>query len=100
MIRSDTNNIIHAANYAALCIAILKPTPVTIEDAFELYEGVGTLIGGRKRVNHRERLSEMMALREAGYTWKEVGIMLGLQAPACYFSRHKHLLLKEDYKND
>lgn len=92
MIRSEVHNIIHTANYAALCIAILRPAPITIEDAFELYEGVGTLIGGQKNINHQERLSEMVALREAGYTWPEVGEMLGLKSPQCYFSRHKHLL--------
>ena len=50
MIRSEVHNIIHTANYAALCIAILRPAPITIEDAFELYEGVGTLIGGQNNM--------------------------------------------------
>jgi hypothetical protein len=95
MIRSDTHDIIHTINYAALCIAILRPTPVTVEDAFELYEGAGSLVGGRKKVNHQERVSEMAALREAGYAWREIGEMLGLQSPMCYFSRYKYLLQKD-----
>lgn len=95
MIRSDTYDIIHATNYAALCIAILRPAPVTVEDAFELYEGAGTLIGSQKKVNHKERVLEMAALRKAGCTWAEVGAALGLQAPGCYFSRYRYLLQEE-----
>lgn len=97
MQRSDTYDIIHAANYGALCIAILRPAPVTIEDAFELYEsGTGELIGGKKKIDHKERLLEMAALREAGCTWKEIGEALGLKAPMCYFSRHKYLIKGKD----
>lgn len=91
MRRSDTYNIIHAANYAALCIAILRPEPTSVENAFCLYEtGRKQVIG--QRVNHRERLTEMAALREAGMSWEEIGLALGLKFPQCYFMRHKHLL--------
>ena len=97
MLRSDTYDIIHATNYAALCIAILRPSPVSVEDAFELYQGTGTLIGTQKRVNHKERLLEMAALRKAGFTWAEVGAALGLRAPGCYYSRYRHLLQEEKH---
>ena len=97
MKRCDTYNILHVTNYAALCIAILRPTPVTIEDAFDLYEsGVGKLIGGHKKIDHKERLHEMVSMREAGFTWPEIGGTLGLKAPMCYFSRHKYLLQQEE----
>ena len=92
MVRSDTYNIIHATNYAALCIAILRPSPVTVEDAFDLYEGQGAAHGCWRHVNHKERVSEMASLREEGYSWSEIGQALGLKAPQCYYSRYRHLL--------
>jgi hypothetical protein len=92
MRRSDTYNIIHAANYGALCIAILRPTPTSVEDAFSLYETGKAQACGGHRVNHAERLHEMAALREAGMSWEEIGLALGLKFPQCYFSNHKHLL--------
>ena len=103
MIRNDTYNIIHTTNYAALCVAILRPSPVTVEDAFELYERTPGDPRERKRdayrhsgVNHKERMQEMAALRAAGCSWSEIGQALGLKAPDCYFSRHKYLLSQED----
>jgi hypothetical protein len=93
MRRSDTYNIIHAANYAALCIAILRAAPTSIEDAFCLYETGKPLSGpGNREVNHVERTCEMAAMRDAGMTWEDIGMALGLKAPHCYFSRHRHLL--------
>lgn len=92
MIRSDTYNIIHAANYAALCIAILRPEPTSVENAFSLYETGRKQSRGGNRVNHQERLTEMAALREAGCSWADISEMLNFKAPSCYFSRHKHLL--------
>lgn len=93
MQRSDTYGIIHAANYAALCIAILRPAPTSIDDAFSLYETGNPLTGpGRRMVNHVERTREMAAMRDAGMTWEDIGMALGLKAPHCYFSRHRHLL--------
>jgi hypothetical protein len=92
MRRSNTYNIIHAANYGALCIAILRAAPTSVEDAFSLYEtGKPQACVGHK-VNHAERLHEMAALREAGMSWEEIGLALGLKFPQCYFMRHKHLL--------
>ena len=91
MRRSDTYNIIHAANYAALCIAILRPEPTSVENAFSLYE-TGRKQGPGQRVDHHDRLTEMAALREAGCSWGEIAEMLNFKAPSCYFSRHKHLL--------
>lgn len=91
MQRSDTYGIIHAANYAALCIAILRPAPTSVEDAFSLYEsGKPESRGGQ--LNHRERVTEIFAMREVGMSWPEIGAVLGLKAPNCYFSRNKHLL--------
>lgn len=92
MQRSDTYDIIHAANYAALCIAILRPAPTSVEDAFSLYESGKPEARGGHRLNHRERVTEIFAMREAGMSWPEIGAVLGLKAPNCYFSRNKHLL--------
>lgn len=99
MVRNDAYDIIHATNYAALCIAILRPSPITIEDAFELYERTPEDPRERKKdawhrreVNHKERMQEMAGLRAAGWSWIEIGQALGLKAPQCYFSRHKYLL--------
>ena len=92
MRRSDTYNIIHAANYAALCIAILRPEPTSVENAFCLYETGRKQTREGQTVNHMERLTEMAALRKAGCSWAEISEMLNFKAPSCYFSRHKHLL--------
>lgn len=92
MQRSDTYDIIHAANYAALCIAILRPAPTSVEDAFCLYENGHLEIGRAKKVNHKERVTEIFAMREVGMSWPEIGVVLGLKAPNCYFSRERHLL--------
>lgn len=93
MRRSDTLDIIHAPNYGALCIAILRPAPTSVEDAFSLYETGKPLAGpGNRVVNHVERTREMAAMRDEGMTWEDIGIVLGLKAPECYFVRHKHLL--------
>lgn len=93
MRRSDTLDIIHAANYGALCIAILRAAPTSIEDAFCLYETGKPLAGpGNRAVNHVERTREMAAMRDAGMTWEDIGMALGLKAPSSYFVRHKHLL--------
>ena len=93
MRRSDTLDIIHAANYGALCIAILRAAPTSVEDAFSLYETGNPLAGpGRRMVNHVERTREMAAMRDAGMTWEDIGMALGLKAPSCYFCRHRHLL--------
>lgn len=101
MIRNDTYNIIHTTNYAALCVAILRPSPVTVEDAFELYEGKGKLTGSGRggKVDHKLRLQEMVYLRREGYTWPQIGQVMGLKAPDCYFSQHRHLL-QEDKDGD
>ena len=80
MQRSDTYNIIHAANYAALCIAI------------SLYESGKPEARGGHQLNHRERVTEIFAMREVGMSWPEIGTVLGLKAPNSYFSRNKHLL--------
>jgi hypothetical protein len=92
MQQSDTYNIIHAANYAALCIAILRLAPTSVEDAFCLYETGKPQTSCGHRVNHAERLHEMAAMRDEGMTWEDIGMVLGLKAPECYFVRHKHLL--------
>ena len=92
MRRSDTLDIIHATNYGALCIAILRPAPTSVEDAFCLYETGLPQTGRGHRVNHVERIHEMAALKDAGMSWKDIGMALGLKAPECYFVRHKHLL--------
>lgn len=92
MQRSDTYDIIHAANYAALCIAILRPAPTSVEDAFSLDESGKPEARGGHRLNHRERVTEIFAMREVGMSWPEIGAVLGLKAPSCYFSRNKHLL--------
>ena len=92
MRRSDTYNIIHAANYAALCIAILRPAPTSVEDAFSLYESGKPEARSGHRLNHRERVTEIFAMREAEMSWTDIGAVLGLKAPNCYFSKKKHLL--------
>lgn len=92
MRRSDTLDIIHAANYGALCIAILRPAPTSVEDAFCLYETGKLQTSCGHRVNHAERLHEMIVMRGDGWSWAEIGIALGLKSPQCYFVRHKHLL--------
>ena len=94
MQRSDTYGIIHAANYAALCIAILRPAPTSVEDAFSLYESgkPEARVGRGHRLNHRERVTEIFAMRKTGMSWTDIGAVLGLKAPNCYFSRNKHLL--------
>lgn len=92
MRRSDTLDIIHAANYGALCIAILRAAPTSIEDAFCLYETGKPQTSCGHRVNHAERLHEMAAMRDEGMAWEDIGLVLGLKAPECYFVRHKHLL--------
>lgn len=92
MQQSDTYNIIHAANYAALCIAILRPEPTSVENAFCFYETGRKQTRESQTVNHMERLTEMAALRKAGCSWAEISEMLNFKAPSCYFSRHRHLL--------
>lgn len=102
MKRNDVHDVLHVENYAALCIAICRAKPTSIEDAFTLYED-GSLHrrGGRRNEGKgRQRIQEMINLRKAGCTWPEIGEMLGLKSPHSYFCHRRELVEEVLRSND
>lgn len=66
-------DIIHAENLCALVLAILSPTFLFPEEAFEKLENPAKII--------RHKTEDVEILWKAGSSWSEISRLLGLKNP-------------------
>lgn len=87
----DPFEIIHADNWAALCIAILSRAPVTPEVAAQLYEH-GTIGRPGAKGCGQVTIDTITNLHNAGHSWSKITQMTGIKSPASlvYHWRLKH----------